>query len=194
MMLLHYMRAYAMINSRPTALSPDPTHCQAGDAATLHARLCHDQLTTKRPLSPPHPLPGRRATSGDHCNPSQSSSSKLKPVRQIEFEQIQANSTSGSNLKQLQRKKANGDNPSSSSEVHFKFQRLTQRKPPTPPKNHPSAHAGSRARATSMGGLYDAATLHARLCHDQLTTNRPLTPPHPLPGRRATIGDHCNAS
>ena len=29
---------------------------------------------------------------------------------------------------------------------------------------HHSAHAGSRTRVTSMGGLYDAATLHA-LCH-----------------------------
>ena len=27
-----------------------------------------------------------------------------------------------------------------------------------------SAHAGSRTRVTSMGGLYDAATLHALLC------------------------------
>ena len=27
-----------------------------------------------------------------------------------------------------------------------------------------NAHAGSRARVTSMGGLYDAATLHAPLC------------------------------
>ena len=135
MMQLHYMRAYATINSRPTALSPDPTHCQAGDAATLHARLCHDQLTTKRPLSPPHPLPGRRATSGDHCNPSQSSSSKFKPVRQIEFEQIQANRTSGSNLKQLQRKTANGDNPSSSSEVHFKIPKADTEKAPHPTQN-----------------------------------------------------------
>ena len=27
-----------------------------------------------------------------------------------------------------------------------------------------SAHAGSRARVTSMGGLYDTAALHAPIC------------------------------
>ena len=107
------------------------------DAATLHARLCHDQLTTNRPLTPPHPLPGRRATSGDHCNASKSSSSKFKPVGQIPFEQIQANSTSGRNLKQLQRKKANGDNPSSSSEVHFKIPKADTEKA-THPTQSPS--------------------------------------------------------
>ena len=34
-----------------------------------------------------------------------------------------------------------------------------------------NAHAGSRTRVTSMGGLYDAATLHAQMCCDG--TGRP---------------------
>ena len=36
-------------------------------------------------------------------------------------------------------------------------------------KNRKDAHAGSRTRVTSMGGLYDAATLHALLCMFPLT-------------------------
>ena len=43
-----------------------------------------------------------------------------------------------------------------------KFDHLALTLPPTPDASQISnAHAGSRARVTSMGGLYDAATLHA---------------------------------
>ena len=39
----------------------------------------------------------------------------------------------------------------------------------------PDAHAGSRTRVTSMGGLYDAATLHALLCSYCLQTRLCMT-------------------
>ena len=52
--------------------------------------------------------------------------------------------------------------------VKQKFDHLALTLPPTPDASHISnAHAGSRARVTSMGGLYDAATLHALAVADR---------------------------